>query len=73
MFEEVKKELLGPHSSDMESNSNDMSDFGNNATDAVNTFNTDGSGLGNDSSCSADSGIGDGCGNASDAGCGMSM
>ena len=30
MFEEVRKELLGTHNSDMESNSNDMSDFGNN-------------------------------------------
>ena len=66
MFEEVRKELLGTHNSDMESNSNDMSDFGNNTASSI-----CGEGI-NCSDCSdgASSGIGDGAGCGSDAGAG---
>lgn len=69
MFEEVRKELLGPHSSDMNSNSNDMSDFGNNTAYSICCESSEGS------SCSdgAISGIGDGGGCGSDAGAGTSM
>ena len=35
MFEGARKELLGPHSYDMNYNSNDMMEFGNNSCDAT--------------------------------------
>lgn len=72
MFEEVRKELLGTHNSDMESNSNDMSDFGNNTASSICGEGNEGI---NCSDCSdgASSGIGDGGGCGNDAGAGMSM
>lgn len=71
MFEEVRKELLGTHSSDMESNSNDMSD-GNNTASSICGEGSEGI---NCSDCSdgASSGIGNGAGCGSDAGAGTSM
>lgn len=72
MFEEVRKELLGPHCSDLESNSNDMSDFGNNTASSICG---EGRECSNCSTCSdgSNSGISDGGGCASEAGTGTSM
>jgi len=72
MFEEVRKELLVLPSSDMESNSNDMSDFGNNTASSICGEGSEGI---NCSDCSdgASSGGGDGSGCGYDAGAGTSM
>lgn len=72
MFEEVRKELLGLPSSDMESNSNDMSGFGNNTASSICGEGSEGI---NCSDCSdgASSGVGDGGGCGNDAGAGTSM
>lgn len=72
MSEEVRKELLGTHNSDMESNSNDMSDFGNNTASSICGEGSEGI---NCSDCSdgASSGIGDGGGCGNDARAGTSM
>ena len=72
MFEEVRKELLGLHSSNIVTNSNDMSDFGNNSASSICGEGSEGI---NCSDCSegASSGIGDGGGCGNDAGAGKSM
>lgn len=75
MFEEIRKELLEPHCTNMESNSNDMNDFGHNNcnVNSIGSENSDGINSGNDCANSAGSGIGDGCGCSSEAGVGASM
>lgn len=75
MFNDAKRELLGPHDIDMENTNNDMSGFGNDncCADSIGSFNIDGISSSNDFTGNADGGFGDSCDNSSDAGDGMSM
>ena len=75
MFEEIRKEPLRPNRDEFESNSNDMSDFGNNNCDsnAIGEEGNVGINCGAECTSGTSSGIGDGGGCASEAGAGTSI